>query len=80
MCVCVCHGTHVDVREHLEVFVGPYLPHSLRQDLLLPAACAGSAGPETGIFLLHLPSLCRMVLQMCAGIRDECRLYLGLGI
>lgn len=70
----------MDVREHLEVFVGPYLPHFLRQDLLLPATCVGSAGPETGIFLLHLPSLCRMVLQMCVGIRDECRLYLGLGI
>lgn len=59
----------------LRCFVGPCLPHSL-----LPASCAGSVGPETGIFILHLPSLCRMVLQMCAGIRDKCRLFLGLGI
>lgn len=47
---------------------------------MLPAARARSAGPGAGASLLPLPSLCGMVLQMCAGVGDEYWLSLGLGI
>lgn len=76
--VYVCATEHMWTSEGNLRCLSVLVVHILWDRILLPALCTGSA--EAGIFLLHLPSLCRMVLQMCVGIRDKFRLSLGLAI
>lgn len=74
---CVCHGMPVEVRGQPQVLVLAFHIHLDIFCLLLHVW--GQLAQRQGVSCLPLPSLCRMVLQMCAEIRGECWLYLGLG-